>query len=271
MTLAAGRFCTPGRPPRRSASGEGGGLMHGPTFMANPLACAGRARPRLELLEGGRWARAGRRDRAPGCAPGSQEGPARLPHVTDVSRSLGAIGVIQLDGEVDLGRGPPRPGRSNGACGCGPSATPRLHDGRRYPIGRGGFWRASAPAMVAGGACPHASSPGRALVSPTCLRCPARCRAAARPPARGSATPSRSRSRDERAHEGPQDVAPMPARAIKASRPRAKCGRIGAPTPGAASPTGHEQRTPLQRRGPPPRANSAEPSPTLTSPRRARA
>jgi len=96
MTLAA-TLCTPAVAETVS-SGEGGGLMHGPTFMANPLACAV-ALASLELLEGGRWrAQVGAIER--GLRAGLQEARA-LPHVTDV-RVLGAIGVIQLDGEVDL-------------------------------------------------------------------------------------------------------------------------------------------------------------------------
>jgi adenosylmethionine-8-amino-7-oxononanoate aminotransferase len=100
MTLAA-TLCT------RSvaeviAGGEGGGLMHGPTFMANPLACAV-ALASLELLDGADG-QAGWHEQVPAIERGLREGlaPAReLPGVADV-RVLGAIGVVQLDQPVDM-------------------------------------------------------------------------------------------------------------------------------------------------------------------------
>ncbi len=97
MTLAA-TLCTPAV-AEAVCGGEGGGLMHGPTFMANPLACAV-ALASLELLaDGGGWrARVGAVER--GLRVGLE--PAReLPGVADV-RVLGAIGVVQLDHAVDV-------------------------------------------------------------------------------------------------------------------------------------------------------------------------
>jgi adenosylmethionine-8-amino-7-oxononanoate aminotransferase len=96
MTLAA-TLCTPAVAEAVSA-GEGGGLMHGPTFMANPLACAV-ALASLELLADGSW-----REQVEGIERGLRAGlePAReQPGVVDV-RVLGAIGVVQLDHEVDI-------------------------------------------------------------------------------------------------------------------------------------------------------------------------
>jgi adenosylmethionine-8-amino-7-oxononanoate aminotransferase len=96
MTLAA-TLCTPAVADAVSA-GEGGGLMHGPTFMANPLACAV-ALASLDLLEDGAW-----RGRVSAIEQGLELGlaPARaLAGVKDV-RVLGAIGVIQLEREVDV-------------------------------------------------------------------------------------------------------------------------------------------------------------------------
>lgn len=96
MTLAA-TLCTP-EVADAVSSGEGGGLMHGPTFMANPLACSV-ALASLELLADGRW-----RERVAAIEQGLRQGlePARtLSGVKDV-RVLGAIGVVQLDHDVDV-------------------------------------------------------------------------------------------------------------------------------------------------------------------------
>jgi adenosylmethionine-8-amino-7-oxononanoate aminotransferase len=73
-------------------------LAHGPTFMGNPLACAA-ANASIGLLGSGEWAGDVARIEA-GLAAGLA-GAAALPGVRDV-RVLGAIGVVQLDREVDL-------------------------------------------------------------------------------------------------------------------------------------------------------------------------
>ncbi len=96
MTLAA-TLCTPAVASAIS-EGEGGGLMHGPTYMANPLACAV-ALASLDLLATGQW-----RTQVKRIEHGLRVGlePAReLPGVSDV-RVLGAIGVVQLEDEVDV-------------------------------------------------------------------------------------------------------------------------------------------------------------------------
>jgi adenosylmethionine-8-amino-7-oxononanoate aminotransferase len=98
MTLAA-TLCTPAVADAVSR-GEGGGLMHGPTFMGNPLACAV-ALASLRLLDEGDW-RARVRTIEQGLRTGLE--PARgLPGVADV-RVLGAIGVVQLEYDVDVAR-----------------------------------------------------------------------------------------------------------------------------------------------------------------------
>ncbi len=84
MTLAA-TLCT----PEVASSLAGGALMHGPTFMANPLACAV-ANASLELLD---W-----EADVPRIEAGLRAGLEGV----EGARVLGAIGVIQLDRPVDM-------------------------------------------------------------------------------------------------------------------------------------------------------------------------
>ncbi|HTF50151.1 MAG TPA: adenosylmethionine--8-amino-7-oxononanoate transaminase [Pseudonocardia sp.] len=83
---------------RGISDGEAGVLMHGPTFMGNPLASAV-ALASIDELYRRDW-----RAEVAGISEGLRAGlsPARaLPGVRDV-RVLGAIGVVQLDRPVDV-------------------------------------------------------------------------------------------------------------------------------------------------------------------------
>jgi len=80
------------------STGEAGALMHGPTFMANALACAVSVAS-VEVLLNQDW-RSRIAEISAGLAAGLE--PARaLPGVSDV-RVCGAIGVIECDRPVDL-------------------------------------------------------------------------------------------------------------------------------------------------------------------------
>ncbi|MDP3632978.1 adenosylmethionine--8-amino-7-oxononanoate transaminase [Phenylobacterium sp.] len=77
----------------------GAALMHGPTYMANPLACAA-AGASLDLFESGSWKADVARISA-ALAEGLE--PCRgAPGVVDV-RTLGAIGVVEFAQAVDAG------------------------------------------------------------------------------------------------------------------------------------------------------------------------
>ncbi|WP_370331476.1 adenosylmethionine--8-amino-7-oxononanoate transaminase [Mycolicibacterium hippocampi] len=80
------------------SSNPPGALMHGPTFMANALACAVSVAS-VELLMSGDWQSQVRAIET-GLTDGLSEA-ATLPNVVDV-RILGAIGVLELDRAVDL-------------------------------------------------------------------------------------------------------------------------------------------------------------------------
>lgn len=97
MTLAA-TLCTTAVADAITSPRGGGALMHGPTFMANPLACAVAAESLAIIAEGG-W-----RSAVLGIETELRAGldPLRRePGVADV-RVLGAIGVVEMTTPVDI-------------------------------------------------------------------------------------------------------------------------------------------------------------------------
>lgn len=94
MTLAA-TLCTDD--VARLISERTGAVMHGPTFMGNPLACAV-ALASLDLLDDERLARVAAIESSLSAGLGALRGE---PGVADV-RVIGAVGVVELEQDVDV-------------------------------------------------------------------------------------------------------------------------------------------------------------------------
>ncbi|MCY4095747.1 MAG: adenosylmethionine--8-amino-7-oxononanoate transaminase [Gammaproteobacteria bacterium] len=95
MTLAA---CLANERIATGISADGGALMHGPTFMANPLACSV-AKKSIELLEVSDWRSCVSKINAQ--LQQDLRPLGNLSGVHDV-RVIGAIGVVQMDAPVNV-------------------------------------------------------------------------------------------------------------------------------------------------------------------------
>ena len=125
LTLAA-TLCT-AEVAEGVSGGRSGGLMHGPTFMGNPLACA-IALASLDLLAKATC----RRERGPvrpGWPPAWRRRASSTP-VADV-RVLGAVGVVQLREPVDVAE--VTAAALDAASGCARSATSSTRCRRTSP------------------------------------------------------------------------------------------------------------------------------------------